>query len=146
MTVSTMRDDLDMEYVLELASHFDKEIKNHKVENPTIVFEDSNPLCGDKFKVQLRLNDDGSVEDIGFTGRGCAISRAAAYLLSDMVVGQKPAEVSKIERDQLIDEMGIEISSAVRLKCASLALRTVKKAMTLAGHHIEEKDEDWADK
>lgn len=141
-----MRDDLDMEYVLELASHFDKEVKPHKVENPTIVFEESNPLCGDKFKVALRLSDDGEIEDIGFTGRGCAISRAAAYLLTEMVVGEKPGEVSKIERNKLVDEMGIEINSAVRLKCASLALRTLKKGLTLAGHKIEEKDEDWADK
>jgi nitrogen fixation NifU-like protein len=144
--VAEVRDDLDMEYVLELASHFDKEVKPHKVENPTIVFEESNPLCGDKFKVALRLSDDGEIEDIGFTGRGCAISRAAAYLLTEMVVGEKPGEVSKIERNKLVDEMGIEINSAVRLKCASLALRTLKKGLTLAGHKIEEKDEDWADK
>jgi nitrogen fixation protein NifU and related proteins len=144
--VADVRDDLDMEYVLELASHFDKEIKPRVIQNPTVVFEDTNPLCGDKFKVSLRLTDDGEVEDIGFSGRGCAISKAAAYLLTEMVVGEKPGEVSKIERNQLIDEMGIEITSAVRLKCASLALRTLKKGITLAGHKIEEKDDDWTDK
>jgi len=138
------RDDLDMEYVVELARAFDTDVKNHQVANPTIVFEDSNPLCGDKFKVTMRLNPDGGIEDIGFSGRGCAISRAAAYLLAEQVKGASVEEVNRISRDKIIEEMGIEINSAVRLKCANLALRTVKSGLTTAGHTLTiEGDDDW---
>jgi nitrogen fixation NifU-like protein len=140
--VSEIRDDLDMEYVLELAHNFDVELKNHQVANPTVVFEDSNPLCGDKFKIQLKVNDQGVVEDVGFTGRGCAISRASAYVLSDLLKGHSIDDINEITRDQLVDELGIEITSAVRLKCAGLALRTAKKGLVLAGHAIEENEDE----
>jgi nitrogen fixation NifU-like protein len=137
-----MRDDLDMEYVLELAHNFDVELKNHKVNNPTVEFEDSNPLCGDRFKVQIRVNDAGVVEDVGFTGRGCAISRASAYVLTDLIKGHNVAEIQDLTRDKIIDELGIEINSAVRLKCAALALRTTKKGLVIAGHAHEEEEEE----
>jgi len=138
------RDDMDMDYVVELARAFDTEVKNHKVDDPSVVFEDSNPLCGDKFKVTLRLNPEGEIEDIGFTGRGCAISRAAAYLLSEEIKGGSLEHLNGVTREQLIDEMGIAINSTVRLKCASLALRTVKTGLANAGHSINaESDEDW---
>ncbi len=138
------RDDLDMDYVVELARAFDAEVKNHVVTNPTVVFEDSNPLCGDKFKVSMRTTPAGEIEDIGFSGRGCAISRAAAYLLASEVNGATVDEVNKITRDHIIEEMGIEINSAVRLKCATLALKTVKTGLSRAGHSINaEMDSDW---
>lgn len=140
-----VRDDLDMEYVLELASAFDKQARGHVVAEPDIIFEDSNPLCGDKFKVQLKLNGAGEVEDIGFTGRGCAISRATAMLLIDQIQGVNLKEIDSLTRDQLIDELGIEINSAVRLKCAGLALRTVKSGLASKGYDVSQKeDEDWA--
>jgi nitrogen fixation NifU-like protein len=134
-----------MEYVVELARHFDAEVKNHQVANPSVVFEDSNPLCGDKFKVSLRLNPDGEIEDIGFTGRGCAISRAAAYLLAEEVRGASVEEVNELTRDKIIEEMGIEINSAVRLKCAALALRTVKTGLAKAGHAVTSDSDDELD-
>ncbi|HEX2913102.1 MAG TPA: iron-sulfur cluster assembly scaffold protein [Chloroflexia bacterium] len=146
MSADVTRDDLDMEYVLELASAFDKQARGHVISNPDIVFEDSNPLCGDKFKVQLKLSEAGDIEDVGFTGRGCAISRATAMLLIDEIQGRKLEEVNEITRDQLIDELGIEINSAVRLKCAGLALRTVKTGLQQGGYKVSApEEEDWAE-
>jgi nitrogen fixation protein NifU and related proteins len=146
VTVEEVRDDLDMEYVLELASEFDKQARGHKVTNPDIVFEDANPLCGDKFKVQLKLNDDGEIEDMGFTGRGCAISRAAAMVLMERMQGINFKELDEVTRDAVIDELGIEINSAVRLKCAGLALRTVKTGLQQAGYKVAlPEEEEWAD-
>jgi len=141
-----VRDDMDMDYVVELARAFDKEVKNHVVANANVSFEDSNPLCGDKFKVNLRVNDAGEIEDIGFSGRGCAISRASAYLLADMVRGQAVKKVDAITRDKLIEELGVEIHSAVRLKCANLALRTVKTGLNQSGYKVGAAEEDsWAE-
>jgi nitrogen fixation protein NifU and related proteins len=140
------RDDLEMEYVLELASAFDKQARGHVVENPTVTFEDSNPLCGDKFKVHLKLSPAGEVIDVGFTGRGCAISRASAMVLIDEIQGRPFDEVDEVTRDKLIDELGIEINSAVRLKCAGLALRTVKSGLQQSGYQVSSpEEEDWAE-
>lgn len=146
MSSETLRDDLDMEYVLELASAFDKQARGHVVEHPTVTFEDSNPLCGDKFKVNLRLNPDGEIIDVGFSGRGCAISRASAMVLIDEIQGRSFQEVDEVTRDKLIDELGIEINSAVRLKCAGLALRTVKSGLQKSGYKVSSpEEEDWAE-
>ena len=146
MPGETVRDDLEMEYVLELAAAFDKQARGHVVQNPDITFEDSNPLCGDKFKVQLKLNQAGEIEDVGFTGRGCAISRASAMVLLDEIQGHSYHEVDDITRDKLIDELGIEINSAVRLKCAGLALRTVKSGLQKSGYKVANaEEEDWAE-
>ncbi len=146
MTTETMRDDLDMEYVLELAAAFDKQARGHVVASPDIVFEDSNPLCGDKFKVQLKLGMGGEIEDVGFTGRGCAISRATAMLLMDEIQGRDAEQINGLTRSQLIDELGIEINSAVRLKCAGLALRTVKGGLQQKGYNVNPpEEEDWAE-
>ncbi len=146
MSTELTRDDLDMEYVLELAAAFDKQARGHVISQPDIVFEDSNPLCGDKFKVQLKLDEDGEIADIGFTGRGCAISRASAMVLVDLVQGRKISEVDEVTRAQLIDELGIEINSAVRLKCAGLALRTVKTGLQNGGYKVAgPEEEDWAE-
>jgi nitrogen fixation NifU-like protein len=144
--VAEARDDLDMEYVVELARAFDSQVKNHVVASANVEFEDSNPLCGDKFKVALRVNEQGEVEDIGFSGRGCAISRASAYLLAEMVRGQDVKTIDAITRDKLIDELGVEIHSAVRLKCANLALRTVKTGLNKVGYTVGAAEEDsWTD-
>jgi nitrogen fixation protein NifU and related proteins len=144
--VTEVRDDLDMEYVLELASAFDKQARQQVVTNPDVVFEDSNPLCGDKFKVSIKLGTDGTVETVGFTGRGCAISRATAMLLADKLEGASVDEISGITRDELIDELGIEINSAVRLKCAGLALRTVKTGLQQKGFRVAApEEEEWAE-
>ncbi|MDB5083018.1 MAG: putative system FeS assembly protein [Chloroflexi bacterium] len=146
MSSETLRDDLDMEYVLELASAFDKQARGHVVENPDIIYEDSNPLCGDKFKVQLKLNPEGEIVDVGFTGRGCAISRASAMVLIDEIQGHSYGDVNDVTRDKLIDELGIEINSAVRLKCAGLALRTVKTGLQQSGYKVASpEEEDWAE-
>lgn len=140
------RDDLDMEYVLELASAFDKQARQHTIANPNIVFEDSNPLCGDKFKVSIKLDANGTIEDVGFTGRGCAISRASAMVLLDRIQGSEIGELNEVSRDQLIEELGIEINSAVRLKCAGLALRTVKAGLQKSGYKVEAaEEEEWAE-
>jgi nitrogen fixation protein NifU and related proteins len=147
MTVTEVRDDLDMEYVLELASAFDKQARHQAVISPDVVFEDSNPLCGDKFKVFVKLASDGqTVETVGFTGRGCAISRATAMLLAEKLEGANIDEISGITRDELIDDLGIEINSAVRLKCAGLALRTVKAGLQQKGYEVAApEEEEWAE-
>ncbi len=89
-------------------------------------FEDSNPLCGDRIRIDLRLKD-GTIEDIAFTGRGCAISQASASILTEMVKGQSLDFVKELTAEDLLDELGIPISPA-RRKCALLSLKVLKAA------------------
>jgi len=99
------------------------------LEQPDASFEDLNPLCGDKIRMDLKIRDC-VVEDIKFKGRGCAISQASASLLTESIKGKKISEIDAIAKDDVLENLGISISAA-RLKCALLGLKVLKQALAL---------------
>ena len=101
------------------------------LEEPTAPYEGANPLCGDRITMMLGIRD-GVVAEVGFTGRGCAISQASASLLTDEIKGKPVDEVAKLSTQDLLDLLGIEISPA-RLKCALLSLDTLEHALAESG-------------
>ena len=76
-------DDLYREQILD---HYKNPHHWGEIADADLEFEDTNPLCGDELKVQLRVRD-GRVADVAFSGHGCAISQASASMASDEVVG-----------------------------------------------------------
>jgi len=70
----------------------------------------------------------GLLEEIGFEGRGCAISQAATSMLTDLVKGKTAAEVASLPKEEILDEVGIPLTP-VRMKCAILGLGVVKVAL-----------------
>src|SRR3954468_22650456 len=121
-------DDLYRDYILE---HYRRPHNFGVIDEPTASFEGSNPLCGDRITMQLGI-ENGVVERVGFTGRGCAISQASASLLTDEVKGKPVADVAAFRADDLLDLLGIDISPA-RLKCAMLSHETLQKALAETG-------------
>jgi nitrogen fixation protein NifU and related proteins len=101
---------------------------------PDATFEDNNPLCGDKIRMDLKLRD-GVIEEIRFQGRGCAISQASASLLTEIVKGKTVAEVGKISKEDVLENLGIPISAA-RLKCALLGLKVLKSALAVGSDEL----------
>jgi nitrogen fixation NifU-like protein len=87
-------------------------------------YEDTNPLCGDEVRIDLRV-DGERVSDVKFSGRGCAVSQAAASILTEMVQDLTLAEVKALTKDDLLEELGIPVSPA-RMKCALLGLKVLK--------------------
>src|SRR2546423_14588252 len=84
--------------------------------------EGQNPLCGDEVSIFVAFAEDGdTIDEVKFSGRGCAISQAATSMLTEMVKGRSAAEGATLSRDALRDEIGIPLSP-VRLKCALLGL------------------------
>jgi len=119
--VTEVWDDLYRENILD---HF-KHPRNHgTIENPDITYEDANPLCGDKIRIDMRIKD-GRIEEIRFSGHGCSISQAAASMLCEKVEGMTLEEAKKLSRDDVLEMLGIELGP-VRLKCGLLALKTLK--------------------
>jgi nitrogen fixation protein NifU and related proteins len=99
------------------------------IENADASFEDINPLCGDKVRMDLRIRD-GVIEDVKFKGRGCAISQASTSLLTEEIKGKRIADIDRIGKDDVLANLGINISAA-RLKCALLGLKVLKQALAL---------------
>jgi nitrogen fixation NifU-like protein len=112
---------------------------NHKAEG-------FNPLCGDRFTVYLDLDGD-SIRDISFQGSGCAISKASASMMTqilkgktkadaeklfgrfhDMVTGHEPSEAEEAELGKLTVFSGVS-EFPVRVKCATLAWHTLNAAL-----------------
>jgi nitrogen fixation NifU-like protein len=121
-------DSLYREVILE---HYRQPHHHGHLPEPTVSVEVDNPLCGDRLAIDLALQD-GVIADVAFTGRGCAISQASASILSDELVGKAVAEAAEMTWHDMMDLLGVEVGPA-RLKCALLALRGLKMALTEAG-------------
>ena len=119
-----MSDDLYREQILE---HYKNPHNFGELRDADITQEGDNPLCGDVVTLYLKL-DDGHLKDVRFRGRGCAISQASASILTDMIVGKPLNELKAFPTQELLDELGIQISPA-RMKCATLAVNTLRVAL-----------------
>ncbi len=120
-------DDLYRELILD---HY-KNPRNHGLLDPADArAEGQNPLCGDEIVITLRLDGGEVLEDVGFEGRGCAISQAATSMLTELVKGRTVADVAAMPTDELLEELGVPLQqNPARLKCAVLGLGVLKVAL-----------------
>lgn len=118
-------DDLYRDEILE---HYRHPHNFGTLDEPDVRHEMANPLCGDRITLMLGISDEGTVEEVAFTGRGCAISQASASMLTDQIRGMALADIARLDRENVLDNLGIEISPA-RLKCALLSLQTLRAAL-----------------
>jgi nitrogen fixation protein NifU and related proteins len=115
-------DDLYREVIIE---HYKNPSHRGALDPHDISFADNNPLCGDHIQIDLRVGTDGMVSEAKFDGHGCAISQASADLLMESIIGKPLEEVKKLNKQDLLDMLGIELGP-VRLKCALLSLKVLK--------------------
>jgi nitrogen fixation NifU-like protein len=121
--------EFDQLYREVILDHYKNPRGHGLIEDPDAEAEGQNPLCGDEVSIYVAFGEDGdTIEEVKFSGRGCAISQAATSMLTELVQGRSAQEVATLPRDELLDEIGIPLTP-VRLKCALLGLSTLKLAL-----------------
>jgi nitrogen fixation protein NifU and related proteins len=135
-------DDLYQEVILD---HGRRPRNFHRLEGADREAEGLNPLCGDHFKLYVKLDGD-RIQDIAFEGSGCAISKASASLMTSSVKGKTVAEAEELfsrfhklvtegPASVRLSELGkLAALSGVcefptRVKCASLVWHTMRSAL-----------------
>ena len=118
-----------------------------RIDDPDRSAEGFNPLCGDQISLYLTLDADGGIDDIGYVAAGCAISKAAASMMSEAVKGRSSLDAQQvIENFRLLltkragDDFDYEIlgdleilegvsNYPTRIKCATLPVHTLASAL-----------------
>ena len=98
------------------------------LKDATNTIELNNPLCGDVITLTIK-EENGVIADLGYEANGCAISVASASLLSEYAIGKTKDELKKLDKDFIIELIGIELSPN-RIKCALLPLEALSKVIT----------------
>jgi nitrogen fixation protein NifU and related proteins len=119
-------EDLYREVILD---HYKNPRGHGVIEDADASAEGMNPLCGDEVAIYVAFDDDGeTIDEVKFSGRGCAISQASTSMLMEMIKGKTAEEVGGMSKDELLEEVGIPLSP-IRLKCALLGLGVLKVAL-----------------
>jgi nitrogen fixation NifU-like protein len=99
------------------------------IEDADAQAEGLNPLCGDEVTIYVQFDEDGeTIDEVKFSGRGCAISQASTSMLMEMVKGRKADEIAALPKEELLEEIGIPLTP-IRLKCALHGLGVLKVSL-----------------
>lgn len=125
--------DLYSEQILE---HYKHPQHQGVIEGADFDAEDSNPLCGDKIRFTMKQDASGKITDVAFTSSGCAISTAAASMLTEEVLGKEAEALAQMKPEDMLDLLGIQLTPA-RVKCALLAQAVMRKSILEKKYHLE---------
>jgi len=106
-------------YRQQILDHYKSPRNYGEMEDPDYSHTGENPSCGDTIQIDVRLDDDETIEYVTFTGDGCAISQASASMLSERLVGMTLDELQALETDDIVEMLGVTISP-MRIPCAVL--------------------------
>ena len=107
-------------YSPTMLDHFKRPRNRGALMSPTVSQEGSNPLCGDRVRIELVLEGD-VVTDARFTANACAICVASASMLTELVRGAPLEDVETLTVSELIAQLKSEIPAS-RLACVRLPL------------------------
>jgi len=118
-------EELYQEHVLD---HYEDPFHRGELGDATHVHQDKNPLCGDVVRIELRLNGDGKIEDLYFTGEGCVISQASASMLLEQMHGKTVEELKEFSAGEMLELYGPRLTPN-RQKCCLLSWKVLQGAV-----------------
>lgn len=132
-----MSDNLYDEHVLE---HFESPYHKGRLPVASLTHEDFNPLCGDRVRLEVLLDEHDHVKEAWFDGQGCAISQAAASMLTEQIEGKSLEELRAFQAPEMLDLIGVRLTAS-RQKCGLLCFRVLKTMIyTLDSQRAEAAD------
>jgi len=120
---------LQSTYSEHLLDHFRNPRNYGSLPAPDIAYEEFNPLCGDRVRIELQIRD-GRIEVARFVGDGCAICIAAASILTELIAGVEIDDDQVISEAELLTSLKSEIKPA-RMKCAYLPLSALRSGVKI---------------
>jgi len=114
-----------LEYILD---HYKNPRNFGTIEDADLSYEEGIPSCGDVIRLDLKIRNN-KLEDIKFSGTGCAISQASVSILTENVAGKEIEDVISLTDHDMLEALGGQVSP-IRFKCALLGLTVLKKALT----------------
>ena len=114
----------NLEFILD---HFKNPRNYGTIEDADFSCEEGIPSCGDVIRLDLKIRDN-KLDDIKFSGTGCAISQASVSILTEQVTGKEINEVLSLTDHDMLEALGGQVSP-IRFKCALLGLKVLKKAL-----------------
>ncbi len=133
---------MSSEIYRELILDYYRNPRNYgKLEPHDISARDSNPLCGDEIEIQVRVDPNKKIEEIKFTGKGCAISQASASMLTEFAKGKPLDWVRELSKEDIFKLLGTHDLGPARVKCALLSMKVLKTGVyTYLGSKLEDSE------
>jgi nitrogen fixation NifU-like protein len=124
-------------YRQQILDHYRNPRNSGELDDATFTHAGENPSCGDTIRMDVRLADDGeTIERVSFSGDGCAISQAAASMLTERLPGTTLAELDDMDTDDVVEMLGVDISP-MRIKCAVLAEKVAQDGARIYRDDVE---------
>jgi nitrogen fixation NifU-like protein len=115
----------NLEFILD---HYKNPRNFGTIEDADLSYEEGIPSCGDVIRLDLKVKED-VLEDVKFSGTGCAISQASVSILTEKVTGNKVEDILSLTDHDMLEALGGQVSP-IRFKCALLGLTVLKKALS----------------
>jgi len=118
-------------YRQQILDHYKNPRNYGELEDATVTHVGENPMCGDTIEMDLVLDEsEETIQRAAFRGDGCAISQAAASMLSEKLVGTTVEELRAMDREDMTEMLGVDISP-MRVKCAVLAEKVAQDGLDI---------------
>jgi nitrogen fixation NifU-like protein len=115
-------------YKENILDHYRNPHNAGRLDGATFSHHEMNTSCGDHIELFVVIGRDGTVENVRFDGRGCAVSQASASMLTDAMKGMAEDELRKLGPEDVLKLLGVPVGPT-RLKCALLSLKTLQKGL-----------------
>ena len=125
--MKTMLIDEEELYQEHILDHYEDPFHRGHLPTATHAHEENNPLCGDVVRVELELDENGTIKDCFFTGQGCVISQASASMLLEQLQGKSLEDVKRFSAEDMLKLYGARLTPN-RQKCCLLSWKVLQSA------------------